>query len=810
MKKQLIISLLTILFSTLYANSFNVKGTVVDSIGEAESFATIRVYTRVDSIKPVALGTADIDGHFDISLAGAGEYRVNINSVGKQPIDRLVTLSTDSPTVNIGTIHSVIASTALEEITIVASKPLVSKEIDRIGYDVQADEDSKTLQLDEMLKRVPMVSVDPDGTIRVKGSTSFKVYKNGRPNNSFSRNAKEIFKAIPASMIKKIEVITDPGAREDAEGSTAILNIVTLENSSIKGIMANADINWTNSSYIPNGSLWLSGQVDKVTVSSYFGYNHLAERISENNSISTQVYHDTGNTRKTETTSKSRGDITWFGLEGSWEPDSLNLLTAEFGGYYYNLGITLNRETTTMTDAAGNIISGYVSNSIPGSKSSYFDINGSLNYQHSTRHKGETITLSYMISTTNQSQKSLTAYSDMFNMPVPYSGINNRFNLNFIEHTGQVDWERPLTQNHKFNVGAKYIYRQNHSKTTIDYIDFDNTYSNFIHLTQVGAAYADYRFNYGRWGARAGVRYEYSRLDATYKDGSQSPFGSSLNDFVPNAAISFNISSLSSLRLGYSNRISRPGISYLNPALNETPSTVFQGNPNLKSARIQELSINYSYMSLIFNLDLTASYRFTNNAIISVNDIIGEITYSGYQNQGKNRDLYFSVFGRWNINRNCNLSLNGNITRVSQQNSSLNIQNAGWNGWWSLRYSHNLPWKLRLSAGLSSWLGNSSLYNNTRLDGWSILNHNIAIQRSFLKEDRLTIRLMAQNPFGPAKKHLTSTTVNLPGVDAVTRTVSNDSRLVAFSVGYRFGSINAQVKKAAKAIANDDLDGRKQ
>lgn len=809
MKLKMFISLVAILCSALAARPFSVSGVVVDSIGEAESFATIRIYSAADSIKPVALGTADIDGLFNIQIKSPGKYRANISSVGKSPLDATFDVNTQNTSANLGLLKTKIESTALAEITVVANKPLISKEIDRIGYDVQADADSKSIQLDEMLKRVPLVSVDPDGTIRVKGSTSFKVYKNGRPNNSFSKNAKEIFKAIPASMIKKIEVITDPGAREDAEGTTAILNIVTLENTSVKGVMGNVDINTSTNSYIPNGSLWLSSQVDKVTLSAYLGYNHISERNTKNESLSTQVYNDSGNTRRTSTISKNKGDITWFGLEGSWEPDSLNLVTAEFGGYYYNLSTPLNNQTTTMTSADGDILSSYNTTTLPGSNSSYFDINGSLNYQHSTRRKGESITLSYMISTTSQTQNSLTTYSDIFNLPVQYSGIDNRFRLNFIEHTGQIDWERPLAEHHKLNIGAKYIYRNNHSKTNIDYIDLEHSYSNFLHLTQVGAAYADYRFNFGRWGARAGVRYEYSRLSASYKDGSQPSFGSNLNDFVPNAAISYNFSNFNSIRLSYANRISRPGISYLNPAVTASPTTVSQGNPNLGSARIQEISMNYSFMSMKFNLDLTAAYRFTSNAIISVNDIIGEITYSGYQNQGKNRDLYFSVFGRWNINNNCNISLNGNITRVSLRNPSLMIQNSGWDGWCSLRYSHNLPWKLRLGVGLSSWLGSTSLYNNMRPDGWSILNHHISLQRSFLKEDRLTFRVMATNPFGPTRRRFSSTSINLTGLSEVTTTSSSDARYVALSVGYRFGSINAQVKKAARAVANDDLDGRK-
>ena len=109
-----------------------------------------------------------------------------------------------------------------------------------------------------MLRKVPMVSVDPDGTIKIKGSGDFKIYKNGRQNNSFTNNAKDIFKSIPAAMIKRIEVITDPGAREDAEGTGMILNIVTMENTVIKGVMGNAGLNYPTTSTVPSPKIWLT------------------------------------------------------------------------------------------------------------------------------------------------------------------------------------------------------------------------------------------------------------------------------------------------------------------------------------------------------------------------------------------------------------------------------------------------------------------------------------------------------------------------------------------------------------------------
>ena len=124
----------------------------------------------------------------------------------------------------------------LDGVVVKAQRQLIKQDIDRIAYDVQADEESKTQTVMDMLRKVPMVTVDGQDNIQVKGNSSFKVYKNGHLDPSLTRNAKEVFKSMPASTVKRIEVITDPGAREDAEGVDAILNIVTLSNTKMQGI----------------------------------------------------------------------------------------------------------------------------------------------------------------------------------------------------------------------------------------------------------------------------------------------------------------------------------------------------------------------------------------------------------------------------------------------------------------------------------------------------------------------------------------------------------------------------------------------
>lgn len=487
-----------IISSQVHAFGFAVKGVVKDSIGEPESFATVRVFTLTDTVKPVTAGVAGEDGAFNVAVKQAGKYRVNILAFGKADANREVDLTAEKPVADLGNIVMSNVASLLQEVVVTAQKPLVSKEIDRIGYDVQADAEAKTSQLDEILKKVPLVSVDPDGTIKVKGSTDFKIYKNGRPNNSFTRNAKDIFKSLPASMIKKIEVITDPGAREDAEGTSAILNIVTVENTTIKGAMGTVGLNYRTPNNIPNPNVWLSAQIDKVNLSFYGGLSMMSRKDMESRSETFSKYEDSGNEMKTTSTSSGKGMLSYFGVEGSYELDSLNLFTAEFGGYFYKLK-TDSFGRTVMTDAQGTPIYSY--NSVMTmDPSRYFDFNGGFNYQRSTRKKGENITFSYLLSTTNQKQHSISDYEDPVNMPVDYTGMENEFTLDYTEHTFQVDWARPINEYNKFDIGSKYIHRINHSINDIDYFSDRKEHSDFKHLTQVLALYFDYRLNYAKWG----------------------------------------------------------------------------------------------------------------------------------------------------------------------------------------------------------------------------------------------------------------------------------------------------------------------
>ncbi len=792
----------------LFSQTMSVKGLLCDSTSSPESFATIRLYLLPDSVKPAASGVSDESGVFNIKVKKPGEYRVNVFSFGKGELNRDVKITEEKPVVDLGKLILYPKTSELQEVTVTAKRPLVTKEIDRIGYDVQADEDSKTSQLDEILKKVPLVSVDPDGTIKVKGSTDFKIYKNGRPNNSFSRNAKDIFKALPASMIKKVEVITDPGAREDAEGTSAILNIVTVNNTIIKGVMGNIGFNISTTNPIPSPNLWIQTQIDKFNVSGYGGFSEFSKKQQRSRSESHYVYDESGNELNTSSKSNGSGRMGYFGIDASLELDTLNLLTAEFSGFINSMN-THGLSFTSMTASDGSPVYSYTTVT-KNSPNRYFDLDGRFNYQRSTRRKGETLTLSYLISSTNQRQHNTSDYEDELNLPVPYTGTSNDFTLNFLENTLQFDWTRPINDLHKFDVGAKYINRRNHSVNDQDYFDYETTHSDFIHITQVLALYADYRMKYKRLGARAGLRYEYSNLSAKYRDGSNAPFSSNLSDWVPNVSFSYDLNDANTLKFSYSTRINRPGIGQLNPARVETPSSISEGNPDLESSLNHSLGLNYNLIGPKVNLDFNTNYSFSNNSVISVQEMLpGDITRSTFANEGRNKWLHFSTWVNYNVTRKTSIMLNGSAYYNNTSNPSLKLKTHGWGYSAYMRIRQTLPWDLSITVHANTYQSGPSLYGRNKTPFSDRFFYGLTIQKSLLKERRLSININISNPFGRNTMCYESEPVNA-GYTGYSRNYSfNRANVFYIGASYRFGSLNAQVKKTAASITNDDVSDRK-
>lgn len=214
---------------TISAASYSVRGRIVAADGNQTCpGATYRIFAASDTIRPIAVDAADTDGAFMRRIPSPGSYILKAEYVGLKPASRRFSVSAKVPVADLGTIALSADQAMLGEIVVTGQRKLVESDGATLTYNVDEDPASTTSSVIEMLRKVPMVSVDAEDNIKVKGQSNFKIYLNGKEDPMLSGDPKTILKSMPAASIKKIEVITEPGAKYDAEGTAGILNIVTV------------------------------------------------------------------------------------------------------------------------------------------------------------------------------------------------------------------------------------------------------------------------------------------------------------------------------------------------------------------------------------------------------------------------------------------------------------------------------------------------------------------------------------------------------------------------------------------------------
>ena len=719
---------------------------------------------------------------------------------------------TDSTKVKNATPHSdqrsendsVTWNQSLDGITVTAQRQLIKQDIDRIGYDVQADEDSKTENVLDMLRKVPMVTIDGEDNILVKGNSNYKIYKNSHLDPSLSKNAKEILKAMPASSVKRIEVITDPGAREDAEGVNAILNIVMIDGKRMDSVTGSLSGYYSSLNSAGLGT-YLATQLGKAIVSVDYGYNYMSKKFTASDGYVERTFVETGNTQKISFDGMNPGYIHYADINASYDIDTLNLLSASFGGYFYKVDVQGN-SNLTMFDAADSQIYHFKDHYWLPSYS-HHSWNGRLDYEHKTRRKGEQFTLSYMLALTRQHSEQEDEYSNLQNAPIDYTRALTYSREHFTEHTFQADYIRPLWTGHKVEVGAKYINRQNNSSNSQAYYkatDNPTIPYQFDHTMQIAAAYADYMYNSGKWSARAGLRYEYSYMKGCYPDGSAAAFDKHLNDWVPQASVKYQINDRHSLKLGYVTSITRPGITYLNPAVLYWPNRVDFGNAHLVSALERRLQLTYLYVGQRLTLQIVPQYQFCNNYIGDVVYADGDIRYGTYGNIIRQRRLQVEAYAQWKPFNGTTLVANLNYRHVVQKNPDINMSLTCAPTNYYFYLSQKLPWKLTATAYTYGQMGHSQLNIYSYVRSWN--DYGFTLQRSFLNDDRLTVRLMAGSPFNK-NQHRRSHTIQGDILGYGDNINAQNGRYFRINVSYRFGKLKASVKKTETTIENSDEVG---
>ncbi|WP_217938328.1 outer membrane beta-barrel family protein [Bacteroides acidifaciens] len=841
MKHRLLL-LLLFMFATFAAGwaqkdvapSFTIKGVLLDSLTqEGEPYATIRITKKGVPDKAVKMAVTGANGKFQEKLnVPAGDYAISISSIGKAPVVKDFTLKPSTKIIDLGTLYSSEANNELKGVEVVAQKPLVKVDVDKIEYNIEDDPDSKSNSILEMLRKVPLVTVDGEDNVQVNGSSSFKIHVNGKPNNMMSNNPKEVLKSMPANTIKYIEVITSPGAKYDAEGVGGILNIVTV-GGGFEGYTATFRGNVSNNGAGAGTYAMVKQGKMTISVNYNYDYNNSPRSYSDNYRENYEPGARDEKFLESQSSSKSKGNFQHGNLEASYEIDTLRLLTAAFGMYGGSNESDNNGNTVMYRTNHEDVAYRYRTDS--RNKNSWYSINGNIDYQRTSRkNKQRMLTLSYKINTQPQTDNSRNVYLDIF-PDEQKEELAERLRLenyhsggktNTMEQTFQVDYTTPIGKLHTIETGAKYIFRRNSSDNALyeaaggsdNYVYNEDRSSEYRHLNHILSAYVGYTLKYKDFSFKPGVRYEQTIQRVKYIVGPGEDFHTNYSDWVPSVSLGMKIGKTQNLRAGYNMRIWRPGIWNLNPYFNnQDPMSISQGNPDLKSEKNHAFDIAYSNFSAKFNINVSLRHSFGNNGIERVSRLItnenGEIfddnpehmapngaMYSTYDNIGKNRDTGLSLYLNWNASPKTRIYVNGRGSYRDLKSEAQGLHNYGWNVSCHGGIQHTLPLKIRLSLNG----GGSTPYISLQGKGSGYQYYSIGLNRSFLKDDRLTLNLYCNNIFEKYRTYNSHT----KGDNFISKSSGKyPNRYVGFSIGYRIGELKASVKKAARSINNDDVKG---
>lgn len=698
----------------------------------------------------------------------------------------------------------------LDEVVVMARRELIKSDGAKLTYDVEHDPSAGNSTVIEMLRKVPMVSVDGDDNIKVKGQSNFKIYLNGKPDPMLSGDPKAVLKAMPASSIKKIEVITDPGAKYEAEGTGGILNIITVTRQSLEGYSGNLRGGFSNQGY--NGSAYIRTKIRNVTAAARLnGFNGSILR-SHNRTRSEREDFTSDLNHYYRSDGKSLNKFTYWnaGLDLSWEPDTLNLFT-----------ISANVQRQTFRNNQDQFISMSSADEVPQwsyrrdfhYRNQRLGASANASYQHTfPGSKLHTFTLTYQFDYGRTPTDNDQSTGDYHNFPGSHEPFRLHNTHNYYgNHTFQADYVLPLFgEKHTLEAGAKAVIRPNReSEWTYSSPDgVDYTDDSAIRLTQnndVYAAYLSYNAKFGKFSGRAGLRYEHTRLGIDYhrlvNTGDYQDFEQNLNDWVPNASLTYNITDGSNLRASYAMRIWRPSVGQLNPFVNDlTYGELDYGNPGLKSQKYHNVELKYSNYGGKLGGEFSLGYSQSDNEITEYQYLQDGILHSTYANVGHNKQFEIGTYGEYEITDGMNFSAWVGVCYQDYRARSLdNARSHGWQTNVNLNYSYQMPWKLQLYAWGGLWTPWSDLQSRGDKTGYY---YGLNLTRSFLKGDKLKVGINANN-FLEGRKSGGYTTTG-PGFRQ-NYTYNISTWQVGLSVTYNFGSLRSDVRRTRSTVSNDDI-----
>ncbi len=777
-------------------------GIVTDENNEPVPFATIRVLNASDD-KLVNGTIAEDDGKWVIRNVPEGEFRIVISFIGYEPLNKgPFKVTGKGESYDLGSTSLTSSTTQLDQVVVEGQRELIEDKVDRIVYNASQDLTTAGGDASDVLRRVPLLSVDLDGNVSLRGSNNITVLIDGKPSTITAGNLADALRQIPADEIESVEVITSPSARYDAEGTGGIINIITKKKNLEGGTLSvRTGVGYRGSNLGINagyrtGKLGLS-----LGGNGFAGYNILGSLDNEQ-IVTDGIGNELSRTNQFAETVSSRISGRYnFGWDYSF-----NKYHFIGGGVNYRIFDSRNDQDdrlTEITDVSGT--RSLLQDVFTLSNSNSVDIN--FNYIRSFEKKGKEISLISLYSQDTRNNdftiENLTGAN-----PSDTKNENNSINKEF---TIQLDYVEPIGEKARFETGVKNISRT----VTSDFQLFQRQ-GNEAYAEVQGASLGNF-FTYNQNVSagfvsglielpsnvtlQAGGRYEYTTITANFSEGTDLEIAD-YGTFVPSVNMSKKLKNNLTLKFGYSRRIARPSLQFLNPNINAAnPLDISQGNPDLLPEFTNQFELSLSSFKRSTSLNISAFVRSTNGSIQSVRETIGQDTvYTTFQNIGEEDAYGINAFGSI---RKGKITLNGGIDAFyavltnNIDDPLFNAQNEGFVFNTRLFGSYKLTdrWVLQMFG----------FYRSSRVQLQGFTNpfyiYSLSINRNF-KNDKGSIGIGANNFATP--RSLLDSEITTP---FLAQRSTRELQLLNFRLNfsYRIGKLKQRAAKKVRKVSNDDL-----
>ena len=770
--------------------------------GQPLPYATVAVLTAAGT--PVAGGVGGADGRFGLAGVAAGTYVLKVNALGYQELTRPGVVVTGGEQA-LEPLALTPAAQQLSEVTVTGPRRLVEELVDRTVYHADQDETTRGGDATAVLRRVPLLSVDLDGNVSLRGSQNIKVLINNKPSTITAGSVADGLRQLPADQIARVEVITAPSAKYDAEGSAGIINIVTKGNT-LRGGQLSVD----GSGGTRSGTLNLNGGYRTGRMGFALGGFGRAGYHTPGGFASEQQTADpaTGAQTRTTQTADTRQSQLFGRYTLGWDFDlskqhalAASLTYGTRNATTYQDGLLTQTQTQPPAPAPGTTSARNVRTTDESGT-----VDASLTYTHLYTKPQRELSALALLSYNNRDYNFDNDIYAATDQAGPGTAGNDNHSTNQ-ELTAQLDYQTPTRPNQLLEVGAKNIRRRVGSDYTY-YGQLANAQADnsFRYRQNVAAAYLVYTFNLPLgFTLRPGLRYEYTTIAADFGRGG----AAEIPDYgvlVPSVGLLHKFANGNVLKLNYNRRLQRPSLQFLNPNVQAAnPLAQTQGNPLLRPEFTSNYELGYGTLLRQANLNFSAFARRTTGSIQSVRTPLGQAEYPGavlinYQNVGAESAYGGSAFLSLDVGQQFSVSGGLDAYYLVLQNNVPDprhaARNAGLVVAGRLYASYALPknWGLQV---FGFYRGQQVQLQGSQSN---FAVYSFSLKREFASK-QASLGFGAENFFSP--RNAVRTDISSPLLAQSSTVVQH---LTSFKVyfSYRVGKLSAEAR-AHKNVKNDDL-----